>query len=60
MAADIDDQDQKWLDALEKYAYGTLPFWKNSEGYIDAAKTLDEVLQGRGLKKIDADGNEIE
>ncbi len=58
----MDPIDQKWLDAF-KAVYpvsgAVLPYWKKSDGSVDAVKTLGQFLELVGMK-LGQDGRILE
>lgn len=54
-------EDQKWIDALKPYWGGRqVPFWRNTDGTVDAAQTIDYMMRTRGEKKVGANGEPLE
>jgi hypothetical protein len=51
--------DDKWMDALAPYWGGKfVPEWKLADGSIDAAKTIDFLMESRGQKKSGKNGGD--
>jgi hypothetical protein len=54
MTTKLNESDQKWIDALKPFwGGGTVPFWRNEDGTINAARTIDWMMRTRGEKKLD-------
>lgn len=52
--------DHKWIAALKPYwGGGTVPFWAQKDGSVDAAKTIDWMMEARGQHKIGPNGEEL-
>lgn len=56
MSAPISDIDQKWINSLKPYLYGgPVPFFRNSDGSVDASKTIDEIMLMLNVQKPSVD-----
>jgi hypothetical protein len=61
MTTEISINDQKWINALKPFwGGGTVPFWRDEDGSIDAQKTIDWLMRARGQKKIGKMGESLE